>query len=89
MDMKITPEEINKEVEDAKQTSFVLIKFTDFGEAQFQIFKQNVNPAQVLGALAVLELQVKNWYIQEENRRQEIEREQQLAVPRPEILRPK
>lgn len=86
---KITPEELQKAVEETQQKSFVMIQFTGFGEAQFQIFKQNVNPAQVLGALSVLELQVKNWYIQEENRKQELEREQQLAVPRPEILRPK
>lgn len=88
MEKEITSDEIKQEVAEAQQASFVMIRFTKFGDAQFQILKQNVNPAQVLGALAILELQVKNWYIQEENRRLEMEQKQQLSIPKPEILRP-
>lgn len=82
MNNSISPEELQKAVAETQQKSFVMIEFTGFGEAQFTIFKQNVNPAQVLGALSILELQVKNWYIQEENRKME----QQLSVPKPGIL---
>lgn len=85
MDVKISQEELDKTVQETQQKSFVLIEFEGFGEAEFKIYKQNVNPAQVLGALVILELNVKNWYIQEENRKVE----QQLSVPRPEILRTK
>lgn len=74
-----------EEIEETQQKSFVMIEFTGFGEAQFKIYKNNVNPAQVLGALAVLELQVKNWYIQEENAKMQ----QQLSVTQPHILIPK
>ena len=81
-------ENIDELVEETKQRSFVLIEFTGAGQAEFRIYKQNVSPAQVLGALSVLELQVKNWFIQEENRRQEDEMKSQLSQPKKEILRP-
>lgn len=68
--------------------SFVMIEFEKLGSADFKLYRHNVNPAQVLGALAILELQVKNWYIQTENERMEMEKKQQLSVPKPEILRP-
>lgn len=82
-------DELESQVAEAEQKSMVVIMFTGPGEAQFEIFKQNVTPAQVLGALSILELQVKNWYIQEENQRQERLRAQQLTVPQPSILRTK
>lgn len=81
-------ENIDELVEETKQRSFVLIEFMGAGLAEFRIYKQNVSPAQVLGALSVLELQVKNWFIQEENRRQEDEMKSQLSQPKKEILRP-
>lgn len=81
----VTQEELSKAVEETQHKSYVMIEFTGFGEAQFKIYKNNVNPAQILGALAILELQVKNWYIQEEN----MKMQQQLSVPQPQILRPK
>lgn len=86
---EIDPARLQQEVAEAEQKSMVVIMFTGPGQAEFTMFKQNVTPAQVLGALSVLELQVKNWYIQEENQRQERMRAQQLSVPKPEILRTK
>jgi hypothetical protein len=84
--MTITQDELNKAVEETQQKSFVMIDFVGLGISEFKIYKQNVNPAQILGALVILELQVKNWYIQEENKRVELEKEQQLSVPQNKIL---
>jgi len=85
---QLTQEELERAAAETEQKSFVMIEFLGQGSAEFKMYRNNVNPAQVLGALAILELQVKNWYIQEENQRVEMERQQNLAVPRPEILRP-
>ena len=76
--------EEQKAIEEAERKSFVMIEFAGPGLAEFRILKHNVTPAQVLGAITVLELEVKNWYIQEENAR----RQQELSVPKPGILRP-
>ncbi len=85
--MEVIEEEIKKAVNETQQKSFVMIEFLGPGLAEFRIYKNNVTPAQVLGAVSILELQVRNWYIQEENRRLEEEREQQLSVPKPGILK--
>jgi hypothetical protein len=85
----ITPEEIEQAVAETQQKSFVMIEFNALGSAEFRIFKQNVNPAQVLGALTILELQVKNWYVQEENRKLQESEEMKLSVPKSTILKAK
>jgi hypothetical protein len=86
---KITPEELEQAVAETQQKSFVMIEFNALGSAEFRIFKQNVNPAQVLGALSILELQVKNWYVTEENRKLQEAEELKLSVPRSTILKAK
>lgn len=83
--MTMTDDELKQLSEETTQKSMVIIEFLGLGQSEFRIYRQNVTPAQVLGALQILELETKNWYIMEENRR----RQEQLAVPRPEILRPK
>lgn len=88
VDNEFTPEELQQAFKETQEKSLVVIEFLGFGSAEFTLYRHNVNPAQVLGALAILELQVKNWYIQEENRKMEMERQQQLSVPEPKILRP-
>jgi hypothetical protein len=82
-----TDAELRELAAQAEKESFVTIRFPEPDKAEFIIYKQNVTPAQVLGAIAILELQVKNWWVQTENQRLEQERQQQLSVPKPSILR--
>lgn len=82
----LSPEELQKAIDETMQKSFIYIEFAGPGIAEFKIMKQNITPAQALGAVQILELQVKNWWVQEENRRLEAERERQLSVPSTKIL---
>ena len=68
--------------------SFVLIKFRGEGDAQPELYFSNVNAFQIMGAASTLEVHGKNLFIRQENERAERQRQMELSVAKPEILRP-
>lgn len=77
--------DIQKDVDQAKTDSFILVKFSAFGSGEPEIFFNNVNAFQIIGSASALEVFGKNMFIQQENERAERRRQMQLAVPKPGI----
>jgi hypothetical protein len=80
--------DIVKDVDDTKTQSFILIHFEHIGDGNPQLIPNNVNAFQIMGAAAALEVYGKNMFIRELNELEERRQQTQLAVPRPEILKP-
>lgn len=72
-----------------KEDSFIVIHFESPGSANYSIAFNNVTPGQIFACIPALEVKAKSVFIQSENERLEDEKEDQLSVPKPEILRPK
>jgi hypothetical protein len=75
----------NQNTEPEKKESYVLIRFTGVGEAQFAFTFENVSPAQILGAVSILEVVAKNEFITGENARREQQAQNHIAVPKSHI----
>lgn len=71
-----------------KKESFILIKFRGEGDAQPEIYFNNVNAFQIMGSAYTLEVHGKNFFIQQENERADRQRELQISVAKPEVLIP-
>ena len=69
--------------------SFILVKFQGEGDAQPEIYFNNVNAFQIMGAASTIEVHGKNIFIQQENERAERQRELQISVAKPEVLVPR
>jgi len=66
--------------------SYILVRFASPGSALCDIQFINVTPSQVLGAASMIEVKGRSAFLMQEEAREQRQREQQLAVPRPEIL---
>ena len=72
-----------------EQKSFILVKFENFGSSLCDIMFQNVTAGQLFASADMLKIRAEMAFMQQERDRIEREREQQLSVPKPEILIPK
>ena len=63
------------------QKSYILVAFAGVNSTIMEIHLENVSPAQVLAATAMLEVKAKNAFILQENER--LEREAQMQIVRP------
>lgn len=75
-------DENEKQIE---QESFVLIKFEGAGKSAFNLAVNNASPAQILGAIGILEVYAKDAYLQEQRERMERMAQTKLTVPNSKI----
>lgn len=73
---------------DDETRSYILVAFKEVNSVEMQLNLINVSPAQVLAAVAMLEVKAKNAYIQQENDRIQRETELQLSTPSQHIILP-
>lgn len=73
---------------DEEQKSYILVVFKEINSVEMQLNLMNVSPAQVLAAVAMLEVKAKNAYIQQENDRMQREAEMNLSRPPQKIVLP-
>lgn len=78
--------DIEKEVDQIRTESFILIKFEKLGDGKPQLFFNQVNAFQVMGTAAALETYGKNMFLHEQAQAEEERQRSQLAVPKSEIL---
>jgi hypothetical protein len=72
--------------ENVPTQSYILVAFADVNSVTNKIELVNVSPAQVLAAVAMLEVKAKNAYIIQENERLEREAQMQIARPTEKII---
>ncbi len=76
----------NMDTNNTEKESFILIKFQGENDARPQLYFNNVNAFQIMGAASALEVHGKNFFIQQENEIADRRRQMELSVPKPEIL---
>ena len=75
-----------KDIDQAKTESFILIKFEEYGSGVPQIYFNQVNAFQILGASEALKIYGQNMFMRE--LQEAAQQQEKIAVAKPEILRP-
>jgi hypothetical protein len=76
----------DKSLMSEENQSYILVAFAGVNSVMNKIELVNVSPAQVLAAVAMLEVKAKNAYIMQENERMQKEAEMQIAKPSDKII---